>query len=116
MKLLFYRCAVLLALAALLSMASPQQYPYPNQDTIPPAPGQHDPDPKLPNGKSQRDAILKQEHEQNLKDAAQLTVLTRELQDDLEKEDAHVLSLATLKKIDEIDKLAKKIRSRLRHD
>ncbi|MBZ5580720.1 MAG: hypothetical protein LAQ30_00695 [Acidobacteriia bacterium] len=70
----------------------------------------------LPNGKSQKDEMLKAEHEQNLKDAAQLVELSQGLKDDLEKNDRFVLSLATLKKTDEIEKLVKKIRSRLRHN
>jgi len=113
MKLWFSRCVLALSLAA-ATLASQHQAHDDSQTTSPP--GQSDQDPKLPNGKSQRDAILKQEHQQNLKDAAHLAQLTHELQDELEKDDAHVLSLATLKKIDEIEKLAKKIRSRLSHD
>jgi hypothetical protein len=64
----------------------------------------------------QRDEILKAEHEQNLKDAAQLADLAEQLKLDLEKNDRFVLSLATLKKTDEIEKLVKKIRSRLRRN
>ena len=70
----------------------------------------------LPNGKLQRDEILKAEHEQNIKDAARLADLAQQLQLELEKNDRFVLSLDTLKKADEIEKLAKKIRSRLRHN
>ena len=70
---------------------------------------------QLPNGKLQRDEILKAEHEQNIKDAARLADLAQQLQLELEKNDRFVLSLDTLKKTDEIEKLAKKIRSRLRH-
>ena len=70
---------------------------------------------RLPNGKMQRDEILKAEHEQNIKDAGQLVELAEDLKADLEKNDRFVLSLATLKKTDEIEKLVKKIRSRLRH-
>jgi hypothetical protein len=114
MKLWFHRCLILLSLAAAASLATPQLPP--DREPFPPSADQHDSDPKLPNGKSQRDAILKQEHEQNLKDAAQLVQLTHDVQDALEKNDAHVLPLATLKKIDEIEKLVKKIRSRLAHD
>lgn len=73
------------------------------------------PDPKLPSGKSQRDEILKNEHQQNIRDAAQLVELAQQLQQDIEKNDRFVLSLATLKKTDEIEKLAKKIRGRMRH-
>lgn len=72
-------------------------------------------DPKLPNGKSQRDAILKAEHEQNLKDAALLVQMAQELQQEIEKDEAFVFSLSTLKKTDDIEKLARKIRARLRH-
>jgi cell division protein ZapA (FtsZ GTPase activity inhibitor) len=69
---------------------------------------------RLPNGKMQSEEILKAEHEQNLKDAARLVEMTEELKQDLEKNDRHVLSMATLKKTDEIEKLVRKIRSRLR--
>jgi hypothetical protein len=71
---------------------------------------------RLPNGKMQRDEILKAEYEQNVKDAAKLADLAQELKDELEKNDRFVLSLTTLKKTDEIEKLARKIRSRLRRN
>jgi hypothetical protein len=70
----------------------------------------------LPNGKSQKDEILKSEHQQNLKDAAELAELADQLKIDLEKNDRYVLSMATLKKTDDIEKLAKRIRTRLRHN
>jgi hypothetical protein len=73
-------------------------------------------DVRLPNGKVQRDEILKAEHEQNLKDAAQLADLAEQLKQELEKNDRYVLSISTLKKTDEIEKLVKKIRSRLRRN
>jgi len=71
---------------------------------------------RLPNGKLQQEEILKAEHEQNLKDASQLIALAEELKQELEKNDRHVLSLATLKKTDDIEKLVKRIRSRLRRN
>ena len=77
-------------------------------------PGQSDV--HLPNGKLQRDEILKAEHEENVKDAGRLADLAQDLKESIEKDDRFVLSLATLKKTDEIEKLVKKIRSRLRHD
>ena len=69
----------------------------------------------LPNGKAQKDEILKAEHQQNLKDAAELADLAEQLKIDLEKNDRYVLSMATLKKTDDIEKLAKRIRARLHH-
>ena len=72
-------------------------------------------DVQLPNGKSPRAEILKAEREQNIKDAAQLVDLSKELQQEIEKNESYVLSLGTLKKTDEIEKLVKRIRGRLRH-
>ena len=103
------RLSLLLCLIVALGLAqdTPEQ---------PVAPAASQPDVKLPNGKSQRDEILKAEHKENLKDAAKLADLAQDLKESLERDDRFVLSLSTLKKTDEIEKLAKKIRSRLRHD
>src|SRR6266700_6261189 len=68
---------------------------------------------RLPNGKSQQDEILKAEHEQNLKDAAQLVDLSQQLREELEKNDRFVVSMGTVKKTDDIEKLVRKIRARL---
>lgn len=72
-------------------------------------------DVRLPNGKLQNDEILKADHEKSVQDAAQLIDLAEGLKRDLEKDDTHVLSLASLKKTEEIEKLARRIRSRLKH-
>jgi hypothetical protein len=79
-------------------------------------PGVEEEDVILPNGKSQKEEILKAEHQQNIKDAADLAELAEQLKIDLEKNDRYVLSMATLKKTDDIEKLAKRIRARLRHN
>jgi hypothetical protein len=71
--------------------------------------------PRLPNGKLQRDEILKAEYEQNLKDAARLVEMAEDLKQELEKNERFVLSMSTLKKTDDIEKLVRRIRSRLRH-
>ncbi len=68
----------------------------------------------LPNGKLQSDEILKEDHEKSIKDAAQLIDLAESLKQDLEKDDAHILSIADLKKTEEIEKIAKRIRTRLK--
>jgi len=78
--------------------------------------GPEEEDVVLPNGKSQKEEILKAEHQQNLKDAVELAELAEQLKLDLEKNDRYILSMATLKKTDDIEKLAKRIRARLRHD
>jgi hypothetical protein len=113
MKSILRRGALALALAAAGLFALDQRGGAGRGDTG--APIAQD-DTRLPNGKLQRDEILKAEHEQNLKDAARLADLADELKQELEKNDRYVLSVSTLKKTDEIEKLAKKIRSRLRHN
>jgi len=86
------------------------------QDQPPVIPPTQPPEVRLPNGKLQRDEILKAEHEANVKDAAKLADLAQDLKESIEKDDQFVLSLATLKKAEDIEKLAHKIRTRLRHD
>jgi hypothetical protein len=76
-------------------------------------PDRHE-DTKLPDGTSQKEAILKAEHERSLKDADALIKMAEDLKIDLEKNDRHVLSVATLKKLDEIEKITKRIRGRLK--
>jgi hypothetical protein len=129
MKLMAWRCALVLPIAAVVSLALMQgqsaAHP-PAKDSaavevaqnLPPPPPNRPQDDgvRLPNGKLQRDEILKAEHEQNLKEAAQLVELSEQLKEDLEKNDRFVLSVSTLKKMDDIEKLVKKIRSRLRHN
>jgi hypothetical protein len=69
---------------------------------------------RLPNGKLQQDEILKADHEKSVQDAAQLIELAEGLKRELEKDETHVLSLSSLKKTEEIEKLARRIRSRLK--
>jgi hypothetical protein len=78
--------------------------------------GEEQQDVTLPSGKSQRDEILRSEHQQSLKDARELSDLAEQLKIDLEKDDRFVVSMATIKKTDDIEKLAKRIRARLRHN
>jgi hypothetical protein len=99
---------LLLNLLCLALLSAQQQIPPPD---IPP---KEDSDRKLPNGKSQNEAILKDEYQKSLKDAAQLVELSQSLQKELETNDSHVLSLSSLKKTEEIEKIAKRIHGRLR--
>ncbi len=71
-------------------------------------------DVRLPSGKMQKDEILKADHEKNLEDAAKLAKMAEELRAGLEKSDHNVLSLDLLKQAEEIEKLARRIRSRMR--
>ena len=73
-----------------------------------------EPDVKLPNGKSQKDEIIRVDYERNLKDAGDLAQLAQEIKDDFERGDRNLVSLKTLKKLDDVEKLTKDIRKRLR--
>jgi hypothetical protein len=99
---------IALILAAALAMQA-QQAPH-----GPPIPEGAPEDVRLPSGKLQREEILKSDSQKSLEDARTLSKFAAELMVDLEKNDYNVLSLATLKKIDEIDKLAKRIHDRLK--
>ena len=73
-----------------------------------------DDDVKLPNGKSQKDAIAEKQHQDSLKDAEQLVTLAQQLKDELQKAGNFVVPLATVKKTEDIEKLARRIRGRLK--
>jgi len=101
---------LLLAIAALSLAAQVPQNP-----TTRPRPDEPEGEVRLPNGKLQRDEILKADFQKSLEDARQLSKLADELKTDLEKSDRNVLSIASLKKTEEIEKLAKRIHDRMKH-
>jgi len=105
MKHQFRRCILLAAFAALCLAQVPRHEAEPQP-----------PDVKLPGGKSQSEEILKAELAENLKDAAQLVELAQQLRSDLEKNDRYVFSIADRKKAEDIEKLARKIRTRMQHN
>jgi hypothetical protein len=101
------RCFLLMALMGALFAQSSQRGP-----ELPPPPGRPD-NTRLPSGKLQRDEMLKSDQEHNRVDAAELVRLAAEVQDDIEKNDRYVVSVKTLKKLDEIAKLTRNIHGRL---
>jgi hypothetical protein len=101
------RIPLALALALVISAQPPPGRPHPGEEPAE--------DARLPNGKLQRDEILKAEFQKTLDDARELSKLADELKLDLEKNDRYVLSIATLKKTEDIEKLAKRIHDRLKH-
>lgn len=95
----------------LLATVALQAQQPPPDNSIPDGPP---PPVRLPNGKLQRDEILKADYQKSLEDARKLSELADELKADLEKSNYNVLPIATLKKVDEINKLAKHIHDRLK--
>jgi hypothetical protein len=79
---------------------------------IPPDPRE---DQKLPNGKSRNDAIAKKQHEEALKDADDLVAAARDLKEALQRAGNYVVDVSTVKKTEDIEKLARRIRGRLKN-
>ena len=105
------RALLRLAPAALAAGLLPAQSQVGAPPVIPP----EQPDEvRLPNGKDRREVIVKADYDQNVKDAREVIDLAKSFEEDLEKDDRYVVSLSSLKKLDEIDKLTKRIRSRLK--
>lgn len=68
----------------------------------------------LPDGRLKSEQLLKADHEANLKDLEAIDRLVADVRDDLTKNDRHVLSMASLKRLEEIEKTAKRIHNRMR--
>lgn len=82
----------------------------------PPPPAEPPPEFRLPNGRLQRDEILKADHAKSLEDAKELIRLSEELKSELEKDTQYVLSLSAVKRTEEIEKVARRIRSRMKRN
>jgi hypothetical protein len=63
---------------------------------------------------SQIDDILEDDHKKSVEDSEEIRKLAGELTSELNKNDSHVLSLSALKKAEDIEKLAKRIQSRMK--
>ena len=90
-------------LVLLVAMSAPQA-PLP----------QDRPDILLPSGKTQRQEILKADYEKTKSEAAELLDLVQNLKEAIDKNERHVLDLRAVKKAEEIEKLARRIKERMR--
>jgi hypothetical protein len=102
-RLCLVLCAVCLAVGQIRRPPTPP--------TLPRTP---DGDVRLPNGKSQREETLKEDYKKNLEDVAELVKLAEDLKAELEKDDRYVVSVKSLKDTNDIERLAKTIRGRLK--
>lgn len=96
---------------ALLTRAQPPGYPPEPQL---PYPNPRNENPRLPNGKLQKDAIAQDDHKQALKETDRLIATAQQLKAELEKAGAYVVPLSAVRKTEEIERLAKKIRGKLK--
>lgn len=106
------RRTVLLSIAASALLPAQSQEPLP-PPRLQPAPDSNEEE-RLPNGKSRKDALAKEQHEQALKDANDLLAVAQQLKDELQKAGDYVVPLSSVKKTEEIEKLARRIRGRLK--
>jgi hypothetical protein len=95
-----YSALSLLVLLASLSAQTPRRSKEPE-------------DINLPNGRKWSDVIAEADHAGNMKDARALAQLTAEIRDDIEAGGKFVLSVKTLRKLDDAEKLVKSLRGRL---
>lgn len=58
--------------------------------------------------------LLKYQHEETKKDVDKLVKLVAEVQEEVDKAGENVLPLNTLKKLEEVEKLTKKVRNRIK--
>lgn len=85
------------------------------QDSLPPIhPRDEDRPQRLPNGKLQQDEILKDDYRKTLEDCKELVKQAQDLQADVEKNEQYILSLSTIKRTEDIEKLARRIRGRMK--
>ena len=102
------RSIIIVALCLMLGSAG-QPPTQPN-----PTPPGSETEVRLPNGKSQKDAIAKEDYRKSLEDSRELVKLSEDLEAELEKNDRYVVSLSAIRKTEDIEKLAKRIRGRLK--
>ncbi len=95
------------------SALAQQESQFPDGRPKPHSPDEND-DPRMPDGRSQKNAIAKQQHEQALKEADHLVDAAQHLRDILQKAGDYVVPVDAVKQTEEIEKAAKRIRSRLK--
>jgi hypothetical protein len=69
---------------------------------------------RLPDGRSRRNEMLKAEFRKTLNELHRMQGLLNELVEELEKNEHHVLPMNVLKRLEEFEKTASRVRSRLK--
>ena len=71
-------------------------------------------DATLPNGRRWSEAIAEADYKDNVRDSRALADLSAEIRDEIGVSDKFVLSLKTLRKLEDAEKLVKDMRNRMR--
>jgi hypothetical protein len=90
----------------LAAAAGAQQLPMP-------PPSREEPK-KLPDGRLWSEAVLKANYEANLKELERMRKILDSVQEELEKSKGHVLSIKALKDLEELERLSRRVRDRMR--
>jgi len=99
-------------LVAAFAVARQEPFPKPRRQSSPDRPGDDEPNPN-PNAKSPTKVLLEENQKDIKKNVEKLFDLASQLKDQVEKTDATaVLSLAMVKKAEEIERLARQIKER----
>lgn len=80
----------------------------------PPAPVEDQTEKPFPSTPKQLEDILKANHKRNLKDLEQIARLVEQVQGDAQKNAHYVISLQSLKNLEQIEKLSRAIRGRMK--
>ena len=105
------RAALTLLLSLLFLAAPSSQYA---QNGPPPDLDDKQPVQRLPNGRTQRDEILKADYNHNIEDVGEILRLAEDLKANLEKNTQYVFSIQDMKRLDDIEKLTRRIRGRMK--
>lgn len=80
-----------------------------------PRPGRPEDEPKrLPDGRLVSEIVRRQDHKNNLEDLGQMKMLLETVREELDKSEGHVLSIKSLKNLEEIEKISRRIRGRMK--
>ena len=79
----------------------------------PPQKQEEEEDKRLPNGKRQSEEMRKADYEANLKDLDAVRTLLDGVEAGLKKSEGHVLSVQALKDLEQIEKISRRVRSRM---
>lgn len=106
----------LVLLACVLPISSSSaQFPTPPRNQNPQVGNEPDKDPMVEKMEHQREkALNKQRQTQLQKDTDHLLELATQLKEDVDKSNEHTLSLDVVKKADEIEKLAKSVKEKMK--
>lgn len=90
---------------------NPNQGP-PGEPPLPPEPNPEKDD-RLPNGKSRSILLAEEQHKRAIEEADELVKMAQDLRKQLGEASKYVVPLSAIRKTEDIEKLARKIRGRL---